>query len=190
MSGPVVAVVGLLMAAGSVGCGGSLQHGALPFGTDASAGGTGGSNQQPPQPREPACGGMVQTIGTTPYGSFDAHYIFSRLGGGDCGDFLLTIAQTDHSDSDAFSFDAPPQPDGSWLGITSGTAWYFAPGSPSLSTVSVGGTITISAFPNPVPTDLRDAGDELVVGSFSIDAPGFSVMGTFSTPICRFNICI
>ena len=102
----------------------------------------------------------------------------------------MTIAQTDRPDSDSFSLSASPQPDGSRLGTTTGTGWYAVPGVFEHSYTDVSATVTITSFPNPVPSDLRDAGDDLVVGSFAIDASGFSVTGTFSTPICAFNLCV
>jgi hypothetical protein len=187
MSGRAAVVVRLLLAAGCVGCGGTLQHGLAP---DGAAGGGSTFDATAPTARPAACGGTVQAGGMTPHGTFDARYIVGRLGVGDCSAFGLTVAQTGLSDSDAFWLFASVQPDGSRLGTTTETATYSVPAGSLLETTNVSATVTITAFPTIDFTDLPDGGTDPVVGSFTVEGSGFSVTGTFSTPICAFNICV
>lgn len=176
----------LVVVMGGAACGGrSLQHDATSNDPPAEAGRG--------QPRDTACGGTVQATGSTPNGSFDANYISAILIRGDCTGFFVEVAETSRSDSDAFFLHPPVGSSGSYLGTSTGTASYQTTSGSMRGASEVMATVTVTGFPDPPPTnasDLADGGSDVVTGSFSIETPGFSLAGTFSTPICAFNVCI
>jgi hypothetical protein len=127
---------------------------------------------------------MVQASGTTPYGTFDAHYVYMRFNYGICGSPWIDLAQTELSNSDLLRILVDADSTGSYLGTRDDLADYFQTTDGGTSTVGLHVHLDVVSFPNPPPYGGIDAGTEPVVGTFTIDDQGFSISGGFATPVC------
>jgi hypothetical protein len=75
----------------------------------------------------------------------------------------------------------------SYLGASTPATTYVAPGGTG-NVESVPAQLNITAFP-PTLVQGQDGGLDPVTGSFSIDTTGFSITGTFSSPLCAAVTC-
>jgi hypothetical protein len=170
----------LLMCSGAACGGGHLQSGLPP----SWAGGAGGSDAQAPMRLPAACGGVAQASGTTPYGSFDARYVYMRFNYGECGSSWIELAQTDLSNSDLLQILIDADSTGSYLGARDTWAYYFSATANATSIVNLRTYVGVTSFPNPAPYGGLDAGTDPVVGWFTIDDQGFWIGGSFASPVC------
>jgi hypothetical protein len=142
------------------------------------------SNAALPSP----CGGTVQTTGTTPSGSFSAQYVFASYA--TCGDVLLVdIAESGSNDSDLIRILLSRNSQtSSFLGATTtANVTYVNPGGTGTEE-SLPAEVNITSFPPTISGD-QDGGLDPVTGSFSIDTGGFSITGSFSSPLCAVVAC-
>lgn len=138
-------------------------------------------------PRVAACGGSVQANGTTPNGPFSAQYVFVSLSL--CSEQLsISIASSSSVDSDMFKMvSIPNSQTNSYLGASTPATTYVAAGAND-KVESVPAQLNITAFPPTLVQD-QDGGMDPVTGSFSIETTGFSITGTFSSPLCATVGC-
>lgn len=140
-----------------------------------------------PTNRPLACGGEVEAVGLGLDGTFSATYVHVQRCDGDCPGLFITVADNATLASQSLTFVFWRGATGTYLGSQTMDVLVQRAGESTWTTLPATIELTV-AEPPGLPTSLNAPAFGMIVGTFSVQAGGVDISGTFSSPVCSSSL--